>query len=523
MNQVEKLKEYCKKMLMNFEFEEDCVVVNNDIYQIIVDSEEILFNDEMEFMPDFDENTRGWVYEFGGRWYLHNFEDKLALNELKNIGLPNQKIPTNSFLGIRSGYELMNGVGLYKDWISKAKFLGVKTLAICEKNSLSGALSFQKACSSAKIKSIFGMTISLIDNSKIDEEEQETFEVKLYVRDFQGWLNLLKFNSLINIDKESNINLEFLLDNREGLFIVADPKNMSIEKVFKGVDFYQLDTVIFTNADKDEEYYKNLEAFIKSELEPISITDAFYIEQDDYLAREALWDISKTYDFKSTNQFFKNKDEYAKEIISLFEVGNESWINLFKRAVKNETFLAENCNYNYDTNTRHLPRYIMTEEESRDFKTNEELFLFLIKKGFVKKAFPKEDTEKYISRLKMEIEVLKNGDVIDYFLTLYDIIKFARTEKMMTGIGRGSAGGSLVAYLLDIIKIDPIKFGLLFERFLNAGRMGSWVDCDKYVIELEDGSKIELIEGELIRVKRNNKETAVLVHELLEGDEIIRF
>ena len=165
----------------------------------------------------------------------------------------------------------------------------------------------------------------------------------------------------------------------------------------------------------------------------------------------------------------------------------------------------------------------MTEEESKDFKTNEELFLFLIKKGFVKKAFNKEDTEKYISRLKMEIEVLKNGDVIDYFLTLYDIIKFARTEKMMTGIGRGSAGGSLVAYLLDIIKIDPIKFGLLFERFLNAGRMGSWVDCDKYVIELEDGSKIELIEGELVRVKRNNKETAVLVHELLEGDEIIRF
>lgn len=514
MNQIDKLKKYCQTMLLDFQFEDEYVTIEDKEYFIINDDRN-LFDEELNLNIEEIEDVEGCVYEFGGRFYISKYGEKLTLNELKNVGSAKQKIPTKSFLGIRSGYELMNGVGLYKDWVKKAKFLGIETLAICEKNSLSGALSFQKVCKNAGIKSIFGITIQVI-------KDKQTSEIKLYVKDFQGWLNLLKFNSLINIDKEHNIDVDFLLDNREGLFIVADPKSMLFKNIFEGIDFYQLDTVVFSNSDIDSNYLKNLELFIKSELKPISITDAFYIEQKDFEAREALWNINKAYDLKSSNQYLKNKDKYASELINLFEKGNTSWIKLFKQSIENESILVDGCNYKYDTSTRHLPRYIMTDEESNEFETNEELFLYLVKKGF-KEKLSQEDSKKYIDRLKTEIEVLKNGDVIDYFLTLYDIIKYARNENMMTGIGRGSAGGSLVAYLLDIIKIDPMKFGLLFERFLNAGRMGRWVDCDLYCIELEDGKTVDLIEGELIRIRRNNKETAVLIHDLLEGDEIVRF
>jgi DNA polymerase-3 subunit alpha len=516
MKQIEKLKAYCKEMMLDFQFEDEYLQIGDDIYKIVTDDKEILFDEELDIVVELDEDTLGWVYEFGGRWYITKHGEKVNLQELLYVGLAKQKLPTKAFLGIRSGYELMNGVGLYSDWTRKAKFLGVEALAICEKNSLSGVLSFQKECKGQKIKSIIGMTVTV-------EHKEIVSEIKLYVRDFQGWLNLLKYNSQINVDKENSVSVDFLLENREGLFIIADPKSMNLKDTFPGIDYYQLDTVAFTNSERDTEYAKNLASFIQSDLEPISITDAFYIDKRDSKAREALWNIAKAYDYKSNNQYFKNKDLYAQELIGLFEVGNTSWVRLFKKAISNEAELVENCNYVYDTSTRHLPRYIMTEEEAKDFKTNEDLFLFLIKKGFTQKGFNKGDSKKYLDRLKMEITVLKNGDVIDYFLTLYDIIKFARAENMMTGVGRGSAGGSLVAYLLDIIKINPLEFGLLFERFLNAGRMGAWVDCDLYSIELEDGQTVELIEGELVRIERNGKETAVLIHDLLKGDKIIRF
>ena len=113
------------------------------------------------------------------------------------------------------------------------------------------------------------------------------------------------------------------------------------------------------------------------------------------------------------------------------------------------------------------------------------------------------------------------GDVIDYFLSLHDIIGYAKRQKMLTGIGRGSAGGSLVAYLMGIIQVDPMRFDLLFERFLNEGRMGRFEDRPSYKITQEDGSIVEFEEGSLVRIKRNNKDRVVFVHELVEGDDII--
>ena len=114
------------------------------------------------------------------------------------------------------------------------------------------------------------------------------------------------------------------------------------------------------------------------------------------------------------------------------------------------------------------------------------------------------------------------GDVIDYFLSLHDIINYAKSKKMLTGIGRGSAGGSLVAYLMGIIQVDPLRFDLLFERFLNSGRMGKFEDRPSYSVETEDGT-LEFQEGSLVRIKRNEKETVVFIHELVEGDEILNY
>lgn len=517
MNQINKLNEYCKKMLLQYEIDGDILEVNGKYYKIITDDTLILFDEDFEFNPFIEsEDVDGWVYEFGGRWYTQEVGAEVTMDELCYIGKAEQKIPTKSFLGMRSGYEIMNGMGLYKDWVKKAKFLGVEALGVCERKTLSGALEFQKECQKGGIKSIIGLTIPV--------KESDVVDIKVYAKNFQGWLNLLKFNTKLNVEQEHYIEVDFLIENLNDLFLVVDPKAMSFayeSKILDNADFYQLDTVRFLNEDRDKEYLDNLEEFMLSDMEPISICDAFYLEQGDYLTREAMWAVAKAFDDKTDNQYFKNRDQYARELISMFDGSTKVWIKLFKKATENENSLVEQCNFIYDTDTRHLPKYEMTKAEKKQFSTNEELFLHLIKKGFAEKKF--KEPQKYIDRLKKEIEVLKMGDVIDYFLGLYDIIRFSREQGFLVGIGRGSAGGSLVAYLLGIIQLNPLEFDLLFERFLNSGRMGEFQDRPAFVIELEDGNKIELVEGSLVRIERNGEEKVIFIDELKENDNLLRY
>lgn len=520
MNKAKELVEYCNIMKLDYILEdgEEVFTINDKSYSI-VDNDRILFDSELTFLPgeELVEDTVGWVYNFGGRWYLHEGIGEVKLDELVYKGKAKRKLPPGSFLGVHSGYELLNGLGTFKEWIKKAKFLGVETLGICEKNSLSGVLAFQNECIYGDIKPVLGMTLSVLEKGTLISE------VKLYVKDLQGWANLLKFNSILNVDKKRGVEVSFLEEHLEGLFMVVDPKCTDFSKVSKMAKYYQLETVTFLSPEKDSEYINNLEKFIQSDLEPISITDAYYLEKRDAATREILWDLSKAYDYRTDNQYFKSKDEYAGELINLFESTERSWVSLYKRAVANENFLTENCNFKYDTDTRHLPKYIMTVDEASNFSTNEELFLSLIKAGFTKKGFNKKDTQIYIERLKIEISVLKQGDVIDYFLTLHDIVRYAKSESILTGIGRGSAGGSLVAYLLGIIKINPLDYELLFERFLNSGRMGLYEDRPLYKIELENGEHIELAEGALVRILRREREITVYIHELVNGDTIIKY
>jgi DNA polymerase-3 subunit alpha len=485
-------------------------------YFIVSEDTEIT-DEDMNFLPVSDTEVDGFVYTFGGRVYIQDYdESELQMNELIYYDKAVQNLPIKSFLGIHSGYELLNGSGSYKDWIRKAKFLGVETLGICEKHTLSGVLVFQNQCQQNGIKSIIGMTVQIAG--------KEDFDIKVYAMNFQGWLNLLKFNTKINVEKETSIELDYLIANRVGLYIIADPKEMNFEEtsVFENhIDFYQLDTTTFLNEDKDKWFIDNMEKFLKSDLKPISINDAYYLEKIDYMAREELWKIGKTFGDKTDNQYFKNSDQYAKELISMFDSEDKGWITLYKEAVANEKAVVENCNFEYDTGTRHLPAYEMTEEESEKFDNNEALFISLCTEGFKKKDI--KDPKKYIERLKKEIEILKRGDVIDYFLILNDIVRYATDQKMLTGIGRGSAGGSLVAYLLGIIHVDPLEFDLLFERFLNSGRMGHFEDRPNFIYEDENGKTIELAEGELARVIRNGDEKIVYCEDIKEGDEIIKY
>jgi DNA polymerase-3 subunit alpha len=468
---MKELIEYLGKNKIGFTGgSEDEITIDGELHLLHKPDEDgLLFNEQFMLMVN-DESFPKYVYKFGGNWYFENLKDieKPKMNELKYIGLSSSDISTENFLGVRGGYEILNGSSLYPDWVRKAKFLGVKCLGICEKNTLAGVLKFQLECQKNKIKPVIGATYTIFR-----ESEDFKYCVKVYVKNEQGWNSILKLNKEVNV-----VNSKFVTENRlfeclDGLFIVVDPKEISFNKLNQKLrlktDFYQLDTVEYVNNEQDKIYLENLKLFVNSKMNPVAITDAFYLDEEYSHIKKTLNSISGVREYESNNQYFKDKEDYFYELESLFNEQDTKVYDLYSKAMHNEKFIVDNCNFTVQLGARHLPKYEMTDEEKTKFETNEDLFWYLIEDGLKRKV--SGDYEKYMDRIEKEFFVIEKGDVLDYFLILWDIIKYAKKNNILVGIGRGSAGGSLVCYFLDLIQLNPIEFDLLFERFINVGRI----------------------------------------------------
>ena len=125
MNYLESLQYYLESKLIKFSFENNLLNMGEKVFHI-ADSDERIFDEELDFLPKSEKDVDGIVYNFGGRWYINENGPNVTLEELKYMGDANQKIVTESFLGIRSGYEIGNGLGNYSSYVKKAKFLNIK-------------------------------------------------------------------------------------------------------------------------------------------------------------------------------------------------------------------------------------------------------------------------------------------------------------------------------------------------------------------------------------------------------------
>jgi DNA polymerase III subunit alpha len=437
-------------------------------------------------------DLRGVCFFFGERWYWTDFNlKKDSLNELvikpnffdlKNIGKSSLEDSGNFIhLGIHDEYELMNGSGGSKDWIQKAKFLNMSRLGFCNENTLAGALAFQIACGKEGIKPVIGETITVARNYLESEEIHNLFKLKVYVKNKIGWRNLLRINKSINVDFNRFIPESELMKFSEGLYLIFDKESYLCENIddeYKVLDeifkykeesefedlFIQIDSVEFENDDLDlknlniiKQVFRNYSNY----LEPILINDSYYVDKEFWEVKKYLNNTARVVRPSSKNQFFKSE----METLNCFS----NWLNVIgfqdflSRAVKNTKLLSDNCDYEIEIGKHKLPKF-KTEN-------NEDLFFELLHKGIESKLQKTEDLSKYLSRLEKECEVIIKAGLIDYFLILWDIIKAAKDNDILVGVARGSAGGSLVCYLLDIIDIDPIEFDLLFERFLNETRV----------------------------------------------------
>ncbi len=482
---LNELEEYLSSNTIQYSLDKEnyTVFFEGKSYEVFEPNEDGYFFSE-DFRWDCERTEEdGYIFRLGGVWYTldKGKENEPKLNRVKWRGQSEMAGLSTNFLGVHGSFELLNGTGLYPDWVKKAKFLGIERLGIVEKATLAGALKFQNACKAEGIVPVFGLEVPVKD-----EKKDIVYTYKVYAKNEKGWQHLLALNKVLNCgDSGKFASPKDMSEHVSDVYIVFDPKTIQFEDVpillkSKPNVFWQADTVEYTKNDRDTSYLMNFESFYKSKMKPVAICDAYYIEPEYAILREVVNKIDGKVNYKSGNQYFKDEATYMEELLSLFG-DSEKGEEFYMIARSNADMIAESCNFEIPTDTRHLPRYEMTKEEKKKYTSNEDMFDSLIYEGLENKPELLEDYSEdvLVERIERESDVIKYGQVVDYFLILRDIVNWCKKNNILLGGGRGSSSGSLISYLFGLVNTNPLHFGLIFERFLNKGRvLSSLPDID---------------------------------------------
>jgi len=425
-------------------------------------------------------NVDAWIFLWGSRFCYTDFmdEDTPSFKPFINMGELRAKAKFSlPALGVHGPYELMNAVGCYSDWCKRANFLQIKTLATVEHHTLGGSLAFQSACDKHDIKPIHGYSL------RVDYGDAGTHAIKLYAVNKKGWRNLLGLNKLINVDGMEAVPFFTLISQyNEGLMAVVSVLTPLSLQLIQSLNtnftaaFYQLDCTTFVDEEYDFNRLNAIQNYLNTysdKLKPIAISDAYYILAKTGHVKSVLNTLGGIpFQHTSHQQYLKHTDDYAREFFELFDEGDLDFAKqIFKQAVQSVRIIERTCDFRIETGVLHLPEYVLSPEEQEHYGSAKEMFYANLDDKL--QTLGLHEDERYKARLATECELIERGGFIDYFLILEDIIEWCKSQNILTGVGRGSAGGCLVAYVLGITKVDPIKYDLLFERFLNEARIKS--------------------------------------------------
>ena len=388
-------------------------------------------------------------------------------------------------LHIHSEFSLLDGANRIKDLPVRAKELGMDAIALTDHGVMYGAIDFYKACKKEGVKPIIGCEVYVAPRSRFDKEpniDNRYNHLILLAKNQQGYKNLSKLVSIGFVDGyyyKPRIDLEVLEKYHEGLICLsaclAGAVNQALlngqqekaeevalwhKKVF-GEDYY---IEIQNNGIKEQVLanQKLIQLARKLDIPLVATNDAHYLKKEDAYNHEVLLCIQ-------TGKRMNDADRMRFETDELYVKSPEEMIEYFKAfpdAIENTVKIADKCNVEFEFGHTILPNYDVPPE----FPTHYDFFKKICDDG-IKKRYGENPTKEILERAEYEIGVIKKMGYVDYFLIVWDFIHYAKTHHIPVGPGRGSGAGSIIAYAMEITDIDPMQYGLLFERFLNPERI----------------------------------------------------
>jgi DNA polymerase-3 subunit alpha len=509
--------------------------------------QEIVFNGSEQ--PDIliEEGINHAAFKFGNNFYYTDLRKDFKLNILKYVG---EKVPDKQDfifvnLGIHTPYELLNGSFMPKMWVQKALFAGHPGIGICDQNTMAGCYNLQKECEAANLKYVFGYSLHFMDG-------EDKVGAKVYVQTQKGLQNLLRIQKAIMVDSDNKtIPFEELIKRGEGNVIVLDKYSSCwiktnkhsiwdlqdhFEDVFYQVDLseYKAERIDIKVLNATKLYFDEIFDNDDYGVPPVLLSDCYYLDRDDAKNKIILNKVAEgAAHEQSEEQFYKDVDEHYALFEHLFDDGKWDIPQLFEECCDNAMWILENAHAKFDNTRNFMPKYNLTPEELKKYGNAHNMFNRLLEDGF-NRLVSKNSQDEYRKQLEYEKYIIESTNNVDYLLVQYDTCNWARKNGILVGCGRGSAAGSLLLYLLGITLIDPIKYDLIFERFLLPERAGLY-PSDVTVISqdipstefveafLENGKTIKIDKDAELLIKRDASDEPLIIYadELKEGDDII--
>ena len=400
-------------------------------------------------------------------------------------------------LHTHSHYSLLDGLSKVEALVKKAKEFGMEALAITDHGNMHCAVEFYKKAKEAGIKPIIGVEVYMAKGSrlsKISNVDNMRYHLTLLVKNEVGYRNLCKLVTASHLEGfyyKPRIDREILEKYHDGLICLSGCFSGEIAKLLRNGRVEEAeDVAIYYKKIFHEDYYleiqphspeindKIIELSRKLGLPLVATQDSHYTLPEDKPIHEVLLAVQ-------TNNRLDGEDRFTFHDFNVSFKSQEEMANDFKHlpeAIENTVKIAAKCNFEFKLGQTFLPKYEVPDGKDANSHLRE----------LVQERLPKRfssPTDEIKERLEYELGVIEKTGFADYFLIVQDFINWAKSHGIVVGPGRGSAAGSLVSYVLGITDVDPLKYNLLFERFLNPERI-SMPDID---IDFADRRRDEVL------------------------------
>ena len=388
-------------------------------------------------------------------------------------------------LHVHSEYSLLDGACRIKDMIKRAKELDQPAIAITDHGCMYGVMDFYKTAKSEGIKPIIGCEVYVAKRSRFDkvrEYDSEIYHLVLLCKNNVGYQNLIKMVSQSFIEgfyNKPRIDEELLREHSEGLIALSACLAGAIPRALNRNDYEAAKEIALNYQEifgKDNFYLELQNHGIAEEIRilpmlsrlsketgipMVATNDCHYITQEDSRMHEVLLCIQTNHTVEDDDKMDFGTDQvYIKSEEEMRQLFNE-----YEGAIENTAKIAERCNVEFEFGKTKLPHFDVPNNQDHYEYFKEQCYNGLYRN------YGENPDKSLVDRLEYELSTIKKMGYVDYYLIVHDFVRYAKSVDIAVGPGRGSGAGSLAAYCIGITGIDPIKYNLLFERFLNPERV----------------------------------------------------